>query len=92
MVKTTAIIIIIVEVILERDGTEPQYPNPSVMSFFLAFGAIMFAYGGLSIFPTIQNDMCDRSKFPKSVFFAYIGKENFNANCNQCSFPNVKKQ
>ncbi|XP_013138244.1 PREDICTED: lysine histidine transporter 1-like [Papilio polytes] len=40
--------------------------------FFLAFGTIMFAFGGASTFPTIQNDMIDKSKFGKSVHYSFI--------------------
>ncbi|XP_063837922.1 uncharacterized protein LOC135086995 isoform X2 [Ostrinia nubilalis] len=40
--------------------------------FFLAFGTIMFAFGGASTFPTIQNDMADKSKFSKSLQWSFI--------------------
>ncbi|KAF2363943.1 Amino acid transporter transmembrane domain, partial [Trinorchestia longiramus] len=50
-----------------------QYPNPSISSFSLGFGAILFAFGGASTFPTIQNDMRDRSDFWKSVVVAFLG-------------------
>ncbi|XP_045531800.1 amino acid transporter AVT1D-like [Pieris brassicae] len=39
--------------------------------FFLAFGTIMFAFGGASTFPTIQNDMSDRSKFNTSLKYSF---------------------
>lgn len=39
--------------------------------FFLAFGTIMFAFGGASTFPTIQNDMSDKSKFSKSLHYSF---------------------
>lgn len=41
--------------------------------FFLAFGILLFAFGGASTFPTIQNDMEDRNKFSHSVTIAFIG-------------------
>ena len=31
--------------------------------FFGAFGAVMFAFGGASTFPTVQADMADKKKF-----------------------------
>ncbi|KAK9739118.1 Transmembrane amino acid transporter protein [Popillia japonica] len=31
--------------------------------FFLAFGTLLFAFGGASTFPTIQNDMQEKDKF-----------------------------
>ncbi|XP_014364755.1 amino acid transporter AVT1D [Papilio machaon] len=40
--------------------------------FFLAFGTIMFAFGGASTFPTIQNDMVDKSKFGKSIHYSFL--------------------
>ncbi len=49
------------------------YPSPTVSSFFLAFGSILFAFGGASSFPTIQNDMIDKSQFEKSVNIAFVG-------------------
>ncbi|OWR41944.1 uncharacterized protein LOC116777885 [Danaus plexippus] len=40
--------------------------------FFLAFGTIMFAFGGASTFPTLQNDMADKTKFNKSLQYGFI--------------------
>ena len=40
---------------------------------FVAFGTILFSFGGASTFPTIQTDMKKSSRFPLSVFWAYIG-------------------
>lgn len=42
--------------------------------FFLAFGTLLFAFGGASTFPTIQNDMDNKSNFPKSIAIAFSGK------------------
>ncbi|XP_069365029.1 uncharacterized protein [Maniola hyperantus] len=39
--------------------------------FFLAMGIIMFAFGGASTFPTIQNDMTDKTKFNKSLQYGF---------------------
>lgn len=35
--------------------------------FFLSFGTLLFAFGGASTFPTIQNDMEKKEKFSSSV-------------------------
>lgn len=43
-------------------------------NFFLAYGTIVFAFGGASTFPTIQNDMVDRSRFPTSVSIGFVSK------------------
>lgn len=40
---------------------------------FIAFGTILFSFGGASTFPTIQTDMKKSSKFPLSVLWAYVG-------------------
>ena len=53
---------------------EPQLQYPTVTSFALGFGAILYAYSGASVFPTIQNDMADRSQFWKSVCIGFAGK------------------
>lgn len=42
--------------------------------FFLAFGTLLFAFGGASTFPTIQNDMQEKDKFSISVIIAFSGK------------------
>ena len=51
----------------------PIYASPSLSSFFLGFGTILFSFGGASTFPTIQNDMADRTRFPLSVTIAFFG-------------------
>ncbi|ROT80809.1 hypothetical protein C7M84_000446 [Penaeus vannamei] len=50
----------------------PHFPSPTFSSFFLGFGSILFALGGASIFPTVQNDMRDRSQFGSSVIVAFL--------------------
>lgn len=52
----------------------PQCCVLLIIFFFpLAFGTILFSFGGASTFPTIQTDMKKCSKFPISVFWAYVG-------------------
>lgn len=69
---SVACLVVFIMVILERsDHENPIYQNPDVSSFSLGFGAILFAFGGASVFPTIQNDMNDKSQFPKSVIIAF---------------------
>ncbi|XP_069960261.1 uncharacterized protein [Cherax quadricarinatus] len=72
-----AVVVIIVEIFAGQESIpdHPRYPNPTVSSFSLGFGSILFAYGGAAVFPTIQNDMEDRSLFWKSI---YIGFTDFN--------------
>ena len=59
-----------------NNGTfSPQYPKPTPEGYFMAFGSIMFAFGGASTFPTIQADMKDKSKFK---FAAYISMSSMH--------------
>lgn len=40
--------------------------------FLHAFGTILFGFGGVSIFPTIQTDMKEPEKFTTSIIVGYI--------------------
>ena len=51
-----------------------HYPDLTFEAYFMAFGSIMFAFGGASTFPTIQADMKDKSKFKFSAYIAMAGK------------------
>lgn len=51
-----------------------RYGIHGFQDFFMAFGTIMFAFGGASTFPTIQNDMADKTKFGKSLHYSFLGK------------------
>ena len=50
------------------------HSSPEWKNFFLGFGAILYSFGGASIFPTIQHDMVEPKKFPIAVILAYLGK------------------
>lgn len=39
--------------------------------FFLAFGTLLFAFGGASTFPTIQNDMQNKKQFTGCILIAF---------------------
>lgn len=49
------------------DHKNPKHSSTTWPGFFSAFGTILFAFGGASCFPTIQVDMEEPQKFPKSV-------------------------
>ncbi|XP_063850869.1 uncharacterized protein LOC135094575 [Scylla paramamosain] len=68
-----AVLVIVVQIFLEEDLPTPTYPNPTVVSFARGFGSILFSFGGAAVFPTIQNDMADRSQFWKSVIIGFTG-------------------
>lgn len=73
---TTALACILIFVQIVYDGIELDVPVVhnvhGFKDFFLSFGIILFSFGGASTFPTIQNDMTNRSKFTKSVFIAFV--------------------
>jgi len=70
-----AIIIIIIQLVLDMpDHPNPSYSLPEVGTFSLGFSAILFAFGGASAFPTLQNDMEDRTQWWKSVCIGFSGK------------------
>lgn len=50
-----------------------QRDEPTVESFFTAFGTIAFAFGGGAIFPTFQADMEYPSKFTYSATLGFAG-------------------
>ncbi|BES98459.1 amino acid transporter [Nesidiocoris tenuis] len=74
-VMTTALSCIFIFAQIVKEGVHNPYVvphrNKNWMDFFLSFGVILFSFGGASTFPTIQNDMADRSKFKTSVYIAF---------------------
>ncbi|MCL4140960.1 UNVERIFIED_CONTAM: hypothetical protein GTU68_032613 [Idotea baltica] len=69
-----AVVVIVVKMIVDRQrflDQNPIHPIPSITTFSLGFGAILFSFGGASVFPTIQNDMKNRSDFWKSVIISF---------------------
>lgn len=70
-----ACLVVVVEVLVEADQhPNPVYYNPTAYSFFLGFGAILYAFGGGVAFPVIQMDMKDRSQFWKSTVICFAGE------------------
>lgn len=56
------------------NSTEPAlHSKHGFQDFFLSFGTLLFAFGGASTFPTIQNDMEKRSDFSWSILIAFLG-------------------
>lgn len=74
-VFATAMTVIVILIQLGLDiplNKYPKYPNPTVTSFSLGFSGILFAFGGVSSFPTLQNDMQDRRNWGKAVLICLI--------------------
>ncbi|KAF2354751.1 Amino acid transporter transmembrane domain [Trinorchestia longiramus] len=68
-----AVVVVVVQLIIEAPTIEAESNGSATFrSFFLGFGTILFSFGGAATFPTIQNDMKDRSKFPYSVAIAFL--------------------
>ena len=76
---TTAIACVLIFTQIVLDGLHNMKPVKRKVhgfyDFFVSFGTILFAFGGASTFPTIQNDMINKEKFSKSVFIAFSGKK-----------------
>ncbi|EEB10155.1 vacuolar amino acid transporter, putative [Pediculus humanus corporis] len=72
---TTAIACVLIFTQIVLDGLHNMKPVKRKVhgfyDFFVSFGTILFAFGGASTFPTIQNDMINKEKFSKSVFIAF---------------------
>lgn len=51
-----------------------KHDDIDVKSFALAFGTILFSFGGAPAFPTIQHDMQNSSDFPKAIFLGFLGR------------------
>ncbi|CAN7993705.1 unnamed protein product [Ixodes pacificus] len=59
--------------LLAGTAAGPRQSELSIGGFFRGFGTIMFSYSGAGMFPTVQNDMKDRSRFSGAVVYATIG-------------------
>ena len=54
----------------DPDDTPPS-SDITFQHFFVAFASILFAFGGAPQYPTIQNDMKQREKFPLAVTISF---------------------
>jgi len=77
-ILTTAFACIFIFAQIVMDGLDltksVKHDTHGFTSFFLAFGTILFSFGGASTFPTIQNDMINKRKFSTSVVIGFSGK------------------
>ena len=64
----------IIEISRAASAEPPPKAPVTPTSFSLAFGAILFAFGGASTFPTIQHDMKQPTKFKYGVVVAFASK------------------
>lgn len=72
--SSLAAIIIVVNIAMTSHKYGYKIPtrikiNPETI--LAAFGTIQFTFGGIAIFPTIQNDLKNPEKFPIAVIFGY---------------------
>lgn len=74
-ILTTAFACIFIFAQIVMDGLDltesVKHDSHGFTSFFLAFGTILFSFGGASTFPTIQNDMVQKRKFSTSVVIGF---------------------
>jgi len=74
LATVVAVVVIVAKIIYDREkyiAAHPVHSLPTISSFSLGFSAILFSYGGASVFPTIQNDMKNKADFTKSVIFSF---------------------
>ncbi|XP_061176317.1 LOW QUALITY PROTEIN: uncharacterized protein LOC133185231 [Saccostrea echinata] len=68
-----ACILLIVKVALDVGTYDPiLHSKTEFEPFFMAFGTIVFAFGGHPAYPTFQTDMKKPKNFKWAVFLAYI--------------------
>lgn len=70
LVCYSLLVSVLLKIYEERDV---EYDNPNFSSFSLAFGTILFSFGGVFFFPTIQNDMAKRQEFNKASLLGFSG-------------------
>lgn len=75
-----ACILIFANLVILIPETVPNIKHSpiKVEGVFMAFGTITFAFCGHTVFPTIQHDMLDRSKFSNVIILGYVGKYDFS--------------
>ncbi|XP_071941763.1 uncharacterized protein [Antedon mediterranea] len=67
-----ACLLMFVQILMDiKINPEPQHSNTTFKKFFVAFGTILFAFGGHAAFPTIQHDMKRPSNFKWGVIWSY---------------------
>lgn len=77
-IGTTSIAVVLViweitnDLVENLESDDIQYSTPTIKTYFLAFGTVMFAYGGTAGFPTFQNDMKHKNKFKYSLILGFI--------------------
>ncbi|XP_074604699.1 uncharacterized protein LOC141857999 [Brevipalpus obovatus] len=69
-----AVILLLIDMSIEMSALPelPEVSTPTISTISLAFGTILFAYGGTAAFPTFQNDMKDKSKFSIAVCIGFL--------------------
>lgn len=69
-----ACLLLLIQILLDNDPSTPvEHTSTDFNTFFVAFGTILFAFGGHAVFPTIQHDMRKPEDFPRTVFLSYAG-------------------
>ncbi|KAG5880868.1 hypothetical protein JTB14_017794 [Gonioctena quinquepunctata] len=68
-----ACILFLIQILRDAEtvNTEPRRDH-GFQDFFISFGTILFAFGGASTFPTIQNDMTNKKDFSMGVIIAFV--------------------
>lgn len=67
----TACLFIFIQSLRQIPAVLPKAGEITFNSFFIAFGTILFCFGGAVMFPTIQADMINPREFKTSVILSY---------------------
>jgi vesicular inhibitory amino acid transporter len=72
---TLSVLLILLGSLLDLSECAPQARQPSFQpsTYFLSSGVLFFAFGGHGVFPTIQHDMREPSKFTLASIVAFLG-------------------
>ena len=80
----TACVILLANIIKDKDDHTFIEAPIDFTSFFMAFGTICFAFGGHPAFPTFQADMKNQRNFGKAVLFGYLSKYVLSLSVSVC--------
>lgn len=76
LATAVACVLLVVKVAMEDGTYDPVLHSTTEFEpFFMAFGTIVFAFGGHPAFPTFQTDMKKPGDFKWAVLLGYLGKQ-----------------
>lgn len=74
LATAVACVLLVIKVAMEDGAWDPVLHSTTEFEpFFMAFGTIVFAFGGHPAFPTFQTDMKKPGDFKWAVLLGYLG-------------------